>query len=220
MDTMTCSKGHRYDPSISSECPECARLGNKTIPLVGGLSFAEPGFDTYGKTEPVHAGNGGAQGGFPGATMPVNPMGGSWADADSYDAAGRFSDEMVTMPLNVEQVAGARQPVAGWIVCIKGASKGADFRIHEQNNYVGRSQKMDICIPGDPTISRENHAIITYDPRSRKFFTAPLSGNSIVYVNDTPALGTTELHSYDRIEIGESIFLFVAFCGEQFQWEA
>jgi len=214
MELIRCSNGHEYDPAISRECPECARLGNKTVPLMDGIQF-----DDYGKTEPVRPVDAARFSGV-GRTQPVN-YDGQWAEQDNYRNGGKVSDDyQQTMPIHYEEDAGmgAQLPVAGWMVCIDGPSKGTDYRIHEENNYIGRSNKMDICILGDPTISRENHAIITYDPRDRVFYFAPQRGASIVRVNGRAVLSTVELHSYDRIEIGKSMFLFVAFCGEQFQW--
>ncbi len=65
-------------------------------------------------------------------------------------------------------------PVVGWLVCIEGATKGTDYRIHSQNNYIGRSAKMDISIPEDSHISAENSAIIAYDNRIASSTLAPV----------------------------------------------
>ena len=78
---------------------------------------------------------------------------------------------------------------------------------------------MDVCIPGDATVSRDNHAIIAYDTLERIFYFAPASGGSIVRVNGKAVLGNVELKAYDRITIGQSQFLFIPFCGEKYEWE-
>jgi len=109
-------------------------------------------------------------------------------------------------------------PVVGWLVCVEGAEKGQDHRIHAENNYIGRSEKMDICIRGDNTVSRENHAVVSYDPQSGTFYFAPSGGRGIVRVNGKAVLGTVELTPFDKLEIGGTSLLFVPFCGEEFRW--
>ena len=67
MELKTCNNGHIYDPSITPECPECAKMKGKTVPLDGGM-------DDYGKTEPIHK-----------PTEPVNQGNhGHWAQVDQY----------------------------------------------------------------------------------------------------------------------------------------
>ena len=109
--------------------------------------------------------------------------------------------------------------MVGWLVCIEGPAKGQDFRIHADNNYIGRAPYMDIAVTGDDTISRENHAILAYDTREKLYYFAPGSGRGIVRLNGKAVLMMTELHAYDKIEIGRSILIFVPLCGDQFSWE-
>lgn len=204
MEIIRCKNGHSYDPSITPECPECAKLRGETVPLEGEA-------EDYGKTEPIYQ-----------ATEPVNYKGAAhWADAQDYMGANYASESYApTMPVNYQKDSntGAELPVTGWLVCIEGASKGHDYRIHEEYNYIGRSSKMDICIQGDPTVSRENHAIIAYDSQEQLFYFAPVSGGSIVRVNGRAVLGNVELKAYDKLTIGQSSFLFIPFCGEKFVW--
>lgn len=110
------------------------------------------------------------------------------------------------------------QPTVGWLVCVNGAAKGRDFRIHSQYNYIGRARHMDICIEGDNSISSERAAILAYDDQQRIFFFAPGQGRNLVRVNDRAVLTSVELQAYDRITIGRSTFLFVPLCGERFDW--
>lgn len=164
--------------------------------------------DGAGKTQPiVHE------------TVAVNPQPDQWADVDSYKPTGRVSsDYNPTMPLNFVQNASAVRPVTGWLVCIKGADKGKDFRLHSDMNYIGRSRNNDVVLASDPTVSRERHAMIAYDPRGKMFFFAPANGSSLVRQNGKPVLSTVELKSGDKIEIGEGTYLFVPLCGEDFEW--
>lgn len=110
------------------------------------------------------------------------------------------------------------QPVVGWLVCVEGAAKGRDFRIHSQYNYIGRARHMDICIEGDSTISSEKAAILAYDDQQRIFFFAPGQGRNLVRVNERAVLTPVELQAYDRLTIGRSTFLFIPLCGERFDW--
>ncbi len=112
------------------------------------------------------------------------------------------------------------EPVAGWIVCIEGPDKGRDFQIKARNNSIGRSENMDICISGDPTISRENHARLSYDLKNNDFYIIPLEPTNNIYLNNQPVYVPTKLSAYDLLELGESKFLFVPFCNDKFKWNA
>ena len=111
------------------------------------------------------------------------------------------------------------QPVCGWIVCIEGPRQGKDYKIHAGKNFVGRADDMDIQILGDNKISRRNHAILVYDPKKHETVLLPGDSNGIVYHNDNAVYVPVVLSVYDVIEIGDSKFLFVPFCGEHFRWE-
>jgi hypothetical protein len=110
-------------------------------------------------------------------------------------------------------------PVTGWIVCVKGVNMGRDYRLHSDRNMIGRAPTMDICIEGDDAISREDHCQIAFSPRSMKFTLIPGTGRNLIYLNGEDVFEATALKPYDEIDIGESSFLFVPFCGEEFMWE-
>jgi len=156
-----------------------------------------------------------------GATMPLDI--GRTAPLDNGISHTRaFSDER---PGNDDGRTVARikeelgiDPVVGWLVCIDGKEKGRDYRIHTDNNFIGRSEKMDICIRGDDTISRENHAVVSFDARDKIYYFSPGDGRSIVRLNDKAIFATAELHAYDVIEIGQTKLIFMPLCGEAFEW--
>lgn len=110
-------------------------------------------------------------------------------------------------------------PVVGWLVCTEGADRGRDYRIHSDNNFIGRSEKMDVSIRGDETISRENHAIISYDTKEKKYYFSQGEGRSIVRVNGKALFTTCELSAYDEIEIGMTKLIFIPLCGERLEWK-
>lgn len=109
-------------------------------------------------------------------------------------------------------------PVCGWIVCIAGPRRGKDYKIMVGKNFVGRADDMDIQILGDNKISRRNHCVIVYDEKQGKTVILPGDSNGIVYLNEEAVYVPTPLGEYDVIEMGESRFLFIPFCGEHFMW--
>ncbi len=110
-------------------------------------------------------------------------------------------------------------PVCGWIVCISGARQGKGYEIKSGKNFIGRADDMDIQILGDSKISRRNHGIIVFDPKKKETVLLPGDSNGIVYHNDAAVYVPTVLSAYDVIEMGESKFVFIPFCGENFMWE-
>ena len=82
-------------------------------------------------------------------------------------------------------------PVCGWIVCISGPRQGKGYEVKSGKNFVGRADDMDIQILGDNKIARRNHGGIVFDPKKKETVLLP----------------------------GDSKFVFVPFCGENFMWE-
>lgn len=111
------------------------------------------------------------------------------------------------------------EPVVGWLVCIKGIYFGQEFRIKAGRNFVGRSVSMDICIMDDASVSREKHAILTFDPRSAAFGIQPGESGNLIYLNNQAVYERQELHKGDVLEIGRGSYLFVPLCGEEFSWD-
>ncbi len=196
MEMKKCSNGHYYDASIHAECPYCnSNAGGSTLPL-GGFEASLGG-------------------------SPTMPLTGAASDSGKTMALSQSinngsSDEGRTVALIKEDK--GIDPVVGWFVCTDGKEKGRDYRIHADNNHIGRSDRMDICIRGDETISRENHAVVSYDMVDNIFYFRPGEGRAIVRLNDKAIFETTELKAYDRVTIGKTRFTFVPFCGENFQW--
>jgi hypothetical protein len=78
---------------------------------------------------------------------------------------------------------------------------------------------MDIVISGDDSISRKNHATITFEPRTLNFTIATGEGRGLIYLNEEVVETPQTLKAYDLIELGESKLLFIPFSTEQFSWE-
>lgn len=170
-------------------------------------------------------------GNTPSPTLPVDPNGGR---VQPYQTTVNAQNPPIETPPTVQpykttlpvipvdgdgnEESAPFDPVVGWLVCIEGATKGTDYRIHSQNNYIGRSAKMDISIPEDSHISAENSAIIAYDNEDRTFYFGPCSGRNIVRVNGKPALSVEKIEAYDVLTIGTTKLLFVPLCGDRFDW--
>ncbi len=201
MNMQRCPNGHFFDKSKFDQCPYCnpaTSSENRTIPLestVGVPLNTEPGADW-----------GGATGGDDiGATVPLNPNSGVTVAITPGSGTGNSSFD----------------PVVGWFVCCDGPDKGSDFRIRSGNNSLGRGASMQIRIPNDSSVSKENMAHVAFDARTRKFFFGAGDGRNLIYVNDELLLPqqSRELNPYDRILLGKTTLLFVPLCGEEFAWE-
>ena len=197
MEMKKCPNGHYYDASIHAACPYCSGANNSgsTLPLD---NFSQGGSATMPLTGAMPAGDSDR-------TMPLQ------AAMNNSD-----SDDGRTVALIKEDK--GIDPVVGWLVCIEGKEKGRDYRVHADNNFIGRSDRMDICIRGDETISRENHAILSYDTVENTFFFSPGDGRAIVRVNGKAVFQTVELAPYDELTIGKTIVKFMPFCSKDFVW--
>ena len=111
------------------------------------------------------------------------------------------------------------EPVTGWLVAISGPGKGNDYRIVSDRNFIGRSNKMGVVIKEDETISRENHAIISYNPKKQNFRLSPGEGKRLTYLNNEEVIEPVQLKPYDVIELGQTKLMFIPFCSSKFSWD-
>lgn len=201
-----CEKGHFYDAKRSAVCPYCS--GNSgSINLMKSIN-SESG--DVCKTEAIaesKAESNVANSGIS-RTTPLSMV--------SPDNAVHV-EHVRTVGLMKKET--GIDPVVGWLVCIEGGDKGRDYRIHGERNFIGRSEKMDICIHGDDTVSRDAHAIISYDIRKNVFRLYQGESKGIVYLNDEEVISAVILKEYDLIELGKTKLLFIPFCGEKFKWQ-
>lgn len=107
-------------------------------------------------------------------------------------------------------------PVTGWLVCINGPEKGRDYRLHDGDNFIGRSWKMSICIVEDAEIVSENHAAVIYDSDSCSFLLQRGEGDT--FLNGESVAQMAELHTGDMIRVGRSEFHFVPYCCKERHW--
>lgn len=219
MAQIECGRGHLYDPEKHPACPYCntdrqitvASAGRtapvlatasgrtapvsvtapqKTAPLSGGVPVTAPQRTAPLSATPVTA---------PQKTMP--PRGYAPAAPTSVTAAGK------TVGLMQEKM--GFDPVVGWLACVEGPSRGKSYTVRGGINAIGRSERMDIVVTGDMTISAENHVKLSYSDRNNRFSLIPGEGRNIVYLNGEEVFAATPLHAYDLIDFGETKLLFV-----------
>lgn len=112
-------------------------------------------------------------------------------------------------------------PVAGWIVVVKGPGRGGFRPVFVGMNSVGRAPSQRICLDfGDESISREEHAFITYDDETRTFYLQHGGKSNLVRLAGKPVLAPTVLGPNDLFRIGNTTFRFVACCGPDFDWSS
>lgn len=221
---VQCPNGHYYNPQIHSSCPICAQEAAGGIPatdqVAGSFAKTESPYagagasaGSFGKTESPYAGGdmSGGQGSFvktePAMSGGVSP---------SADSASPFEPTIIGGDISSDESQTA--PVVGWLVCIDGAMRGVDFRIHAGYNYIGR-EVGDIHITGDQQISRQNHAMVAYDETDMVYFAGPSAGRNLVKVNGKTVFNAVEIHNYDVISLGTTKLMFVGLCGEHFNWK-
>jgi hypothetical protein len=149
----------------------------------------------------------------------------------SHDAAGSFIQRPVfeaaahlIVSGDAEKTIGVLRrrtgvdPVVAWLVCVSGPGRGKDYSICRERSFIGRAREMDVCIRSDPRVSRNRHALISYDPKSNTFKLGPGDANGLVYLNGEEVEAPSVVEPYDRIQLGQTELLFVPFCGKRFRW--
>ena len=202
MALIRCQQGHFYDPARHNECPYCG-----SMPVTGGIGATEAqpplGVSPMGVTRPLRE----TPPPLVGPTVPLRPPAG----------AKKGPEEGRTVAVDMKKT--GIDPVVGWLVCVKGPSRGRDYRVRSGRNGIGRSEAMDVQISGDNTVSRENHAFLVFEPRKRIFSIRPGDGRGLVYLNGDEVIQASDLAAYDLIELGETQLMFIPLCGEKFNWD-
>lgn len=133
---------------------------------------------------------------------------------EKIDAESRKTPEELVKELTLK----SEEWVCGWLVCIKGVNKGRSYEIRAGKNPIGSDITMPIRILCDPHINKGNHGVVVYDAHKVQTILLPGDSRGLVYVEDNAIFGPTELDSHDRIQIGDSVFIFVPLCNDKFDW--
>ncbi len=221
MAMQQCPNGHLYDDSKNSSCPYCngGNSLNVTMPLGGGMQQAPPPppRDMFPPTEAMDPAYMQMPQYMPPQPLVVGqPPVGSAPFPETQPVEDQFA--ATTYKSDVINENGIVE-VRGWLVCLEGAKRGIDFRIHGEKNTIGRGHENDIKLDFDNTISKGVNAIIAYDNRNNKFYIYQSNSRNNIYVNGQLLLMPIELGDYDIIEIGQTKMLFRSLCNENFVWE-
>ena len=144
-------------------------------------------------------------------------------DRDDEDNTKLFSprkkDSSHQPDVNDSENSIKEDPVVGWLVILDGPGKGNCINLGFGVNGIGRNEtnraRLDF---GDEEISRDSHALLTYDPKNTKFFIQHGNGKNLTYVGEDPVLQPRELIDKNIISLGNTKLMFVALCSEHFQW--
>lgn len=110
----------------------------------------------------------------------------------------------------LDQTSQGIRPVVGWLVAIQGPEKGRDYRLHAEKNFIGREPSMDVCLK-DAAVSRQRHAVVTFEPKKQVFYLQPGDAQGLVYLNGDLVNVPVEIEPYQVLEIGESKLALVPF---------
>ena len=211
MNLTRCPKGHFYDAEKYPACPHCAPgagSDNETVSFNGG------GVSDEGKT-------------ISGKDL-INEMAGKGNAADVNKNNDTVSGTTIPVQehLNLPGFIYADdycddppQPVVGWLVCTKGRHMGKDYRLVTGRNFIGRSGTMSVALEGENSVSRENHAIVAYEPRQSIFIAQPGSASELFYLNGSVVLDPVRLKQGDRLLLGEVELMLIPCCDDKFKWE-
>lgn len=130
---------------------------------------------------------------------------------------GSDTEDVKTMAFY--DLGGDQEPVVGWLVCVKGSYFGQSFNLKTGRNNVGRAGSMDVVLAQEPSVSRNRHAVITYEPENRDFFIQPGESGGLTYLNKQVVMQFSPMQAYDKIRLGNAEFVFVPCCGENFTWD-
>jgi len=204
-----CPQGHFFDPSKHAACPWCA------LPADAEMGGGQ-------KTKPVHPGAGDLLGAPPVGFGPPPPLPGG---PPPFGAMGSAGGPPAGPPAGATRRVGQdtgghgkNDPVVGWLVCLEGPDRGRDFRLHGEKNFIGRSPIMDVCVPGDDTISREKHGVVIFDPKKQVFWILPGDSSGLVYLNGEIVHSPSQINRDDVLEIGQTRLVLIPFCGDKYTW--
>ena len=99
----------------------------------------------------------------------------------------------------------------GSLTVIEGAGKGEVRPVFSGTNQVGRSSDNRIALDfGDTTISRLQHAVISYDKSKRSFQIFDGGKQNPIHVNGETLTGDRPINTGDTIKIGMTTLRFSA----------
>ncbi len=222
MPKKKCPNGHIYDSTIYGDsCPLCPPGTGDSYSNTGTMSNDFDASSTRinvpgNLREEVAGGNTG--GGIGSMESPqvsnFNNQGGVDASGQTKLSANQGVNHggakplatMIRPPKGVAKTNGRK--LVGFLVTYNRFPMGKSFEIYEGKNYIGRDASADISIPDDNQISGR-HMMILYRNIDNKFKYRDEQSSNGTFVNkDLSDEG--ELHNYDIIRLGNTVFIFIA----------
>lgn len=199
MELTRCENGHFYDAERFASCPHCSQ------PTVSTVMQDESGEPLY--TMPLNQSAAAQEQETPPRTGLQELISEAKEEDGSQTTIGYFGE--------IET-----EPVVGWLVAIEGVHFGEDFKLKTGRNFIGRSANMDVALTGDPSISRDKHAILLYEPKSNMFLVQPGDAKELCYLNDKVVLSAVEIVANDILTVGDTKLLFIPLCTDKFNWDS
>lgn len=219
---IRCEQGHFFDGGKYDECPHCNNSKTPDVTVFVGEDYKKENVENQEIVQEIEESSNAENNTFEGENdVCLNTFEDVYSNiAPSFDAsADSFEQDAENYTVHYFQKSIGTEPVVGWLVCVKGVHFGEDFKIKSGRNFIGRSGNMNISLSADKAVSRDRHAILTYDPKGNAFFIQPGESSELCYVNNDAVLVPTKLKLNDKITIGESELIFVPFCSKSFSWE-
>lgn len=206
MNLLKCSNGHYYDGDAYSSCPHCKGQGAADNPTVA-LDIPAAG------------------GGEVTVAMPSNDEGPTLSGAlntvrDGFGTVLPSDDQKTVSFFSESPVLAEKDPVVGWMVCVKGNLYGQDFRLKTGRNFIGRGDGMDVCLKGEKTVSRDRHAILIYEPKQNLFLAQPGETKELIYLNGSVVLTPTIMKKNDVLQVGDISLMLIPCCDDVYRWQA
>jgi len=155
-----------------------------------------------------------------GDDSPTEPV-----DAEDGSPTRRLetSADAPTRLLNDSPAGGTDDPMAdppvGVLLVVTGPGRGRLLHLGLGVNELGRSTDARVALDfGDGRISRRDHARVTYDPEGRRFYLQHGGGPNLTYLDEAPVLEPVVLPDGARLRVGDTVLLFRALAGENFDW--
>lgn len=149
---------------------------------------------------------------------------GHYYDASVYSecprcnkAEGAAKENKKAVSVTVNQTE-EKKKIAAWLVGIKGKYYGRIFELEMKKYVIGAAGSMDIYLKEDES-SNDSQLLLSYDAENRCFMAEIGNARELVYVNEDVLLEVKRLHSRDRIQMGENIFMYIPLCDEDFVWK-
>lgn len=207
MPKKVCPNGHIYNSDIyGDECPICHQVATVTD------SYTKPDTDmppfnptgsAEGHTHIVAPQQQTSPKPFMVGGNATDPVGETKIRKDSLAGGGKT----IIRPAGGQPITKGRKLV-GFLVTYNRNPMGVSYNIYEGKNFIGRDTKCDIHIPEDTQMSGQ-HMSILYRNVDNKFKFRDEQSSNGTFINKE-LMDEGELHNYDIIRLGGTVFIFIA----------